>query len=79
MGTCLLKIEGLNHSSFHFATTHMRQPFQLHINYNDLSLGVVFIQLDDDGYKFVVAYPNWSNNKMKAKFNSSKEECFVVV
>ncbi len=36
-------------------------------------------QLDDDGQKFVVAYASWSNNKIKAKYNSYEGECLVVV
>jgi hypothetical protein len=36
-------------------------------------------QLDDDGREFVVAYANWSNNKMEAKYNSYERECLVVV
>jgi len=36
-------------------------------------------QLDDDGWKFVVAHAIRSNNKMKAKYNSYEGECFVVV
>jgi hypothetical protein len=36
-------------------------------------------QLDDDGWEFVVAYVNWSNNKTKAKYNSYEGECFVIV
>jgi hypothetical protein len=30
----------------------------------------MFNQLDDDGWKFVVAYARRSNNKTKAKYNS---------
>jgi hypothetical protein len=39
----------------------------------------MFIQFDDDGRKFVVAYANWSNNKTKAKYNSYEGECLVIV
>jgi len=39
----------------------------------------MFIQLDDDGRKFVVAYASQSNNKTKAKYNSYEGECLVVV
>jgi hypothetical protein len=42
-------------------------------------LGTVFTQLDDDGKNFMVAYANWSNNKMEAKYSSYEGECFVVV
>jgi hypothetical protein len=33
----------------------------------------------DDGKKIVIAYVNWSNNKMEAKYNSYEGECFIVV
>jgi hypothetical protein len=36
-------------------------------------------QLDDDGWEFVVAYVNWSNIKMEAKYNSYERECLTVV
>jgi hypothetical protein len=36
-------------------------------------------QLDDDGWKFVLAYVSWSNNKMEAKYNSYEGECLTVV
>jgi hypothetical protein len=39
----------------------------------------MFTQLDDDGWKFVMAYAIRSNNKMKAKYNSYEGECFTVV
>jgi hypothetical protein len=39
----------------------------------------MFIQLDDDGQEFVVAYANCSNDKMKAKYSSYEGECFANV
>ncbi len=33
----------------------------------------------DDGRKFVVAYANWSNNKMEGKYSSYEGECLIVV
>ncbi len=36
-------------------------------------------QFDDDGWEFVLAYVNRSNNKMKAKYSSYEGECFAVV
>jgi hypothetical protein len=41
-------------------------------------LGVVLTQFDDDGREFVVVYISQSNNKMKAKYSSSKGECLAV-
>ncbi len=38
----------------------------------------MFTQFDDDGREFVVAYVNWSNNKMMTKYNSYEKECLVV-
>jgi hypothetical protein len=55
------------------------RPFQLHTNWNTLGLGVVLTQFDNDGWEFVVAYANQSNNKTKAKYSSYEGECFVVV
>jgi hypothetical protein len=34
------------------------QPFQLHINWKTLGLGVVLIQFYNDGWEFVAAYVN---------------------
>jgi hypothetical protein len=31
------------------------------------------------GWKLVVAYVSWFNNKMEAKFSSYDEECLVIV
>jgi hypothetical protein len=39
-------------------TSYQRQSFQLHIDWNILALKVVLVQLDDDGWKFVLAYVN---------------------
>ncbi len=36
-------------------------------------------QLDDDGREFVVAYASWSNNKIKAKYNSYEGKCLAIV
>jgi hypothetical protein len=36
-------------------------------------------QLNDDGWEFVVAYANWSNNKTKAKYSSYEGECFASI
>jgi hypothetical protein len=36
-------------------------------------------QFDDDGWEFVVAYANRSNNKMTAKYISYEKECLVIV
>jgi hypothetical protein len=36
-------------------------------------------QLDDDGWEFMVAYANQSNNKIEAKYNSYEGECLAVV
>jgi hypothetical protein len=39
----------------------------------------MFIQLDDDGQEFVVAYTSCSNNKTKAKYSSYERECLAIV
>jgi hypothetical protein len=39
----------------------------------------MFTQLDDDNWKFVVAYANQSNNKTKAKYNLYEKECLTIV
>jgi hypothetical protein len=39
----------------------------------------MFIQLDDDGQKFVVTYASCFNNKTKAKYNSYERECLAIV
>jgi hypothetical protein len=39
----------------------------------------MFIELDDDGQKFVVAYASCSNNKTKAKYSSYEGECLAIV
>jgi hypothetical protein len=42
-------------------------------------LGIIFTQLDDNGWQFVMAYANWFNNKTKEKYNLYEGECLVVV
>jgi hypothetical protein len=74
-----LRVESQVIINTHFEATHQKRPFQLHINWSTLGLGVVLTQLDDNGQKFVVAYANRSNNKIEAKYNSYKGECLVVV
>ncbi len=56
-----------------------RCPFQFHIDWSTLRLGVVLIHLDDDGWEFVVVYANWSNNKIEAKYNLYEGQCLIVV
>lgn len=38
----------------------------------------MFTQLDDDNWKFVVAYVNQSN-KTKAEYNLYEKECLTIV
>jgi hypothetical protein len=39
----------------------------------------MFIQLDDNGWEFVVAYASWSKNKTKTKYSSYEGECLIIV
>jgi hypothetical protein len=50
----------------------------LYIDWNTLGLGVMFTQLDDDGWGLVVAYASQSNNKTYVKYSSYEGECLVV-
>jgi hypothetical protein len=43
------------------------------------NLGALFTQLDDDGWKFIITYVSWSNNKMEAKYSSYEGKCLIVV
>jgi hypothetical protein len=74
-----LAIEGQAHNSPHFVRIDMKiVTFQLHIIWNNLGLGTMFTQLDDDGKKFMVAYVIWSNT-MNVKYNSYGGECLAIV
>jgi hypothetical protein len=42
-------------------------------------VGDVLLQVDDDGWKYVVACASRSNNKMEAKYNPYEGECLIVV
>jgi hypothetical protein len=38
----------------------------------------MFIQLDDDGQEFMVAYASQFNNKLKAKYNSYEKNALCL-
>jgi len=54
-------------------------PFQLHINWSMLGLGVVLTQCDDEGKEFVVAYAKHLNNVMKSCYSLYEGECLVAM
>jgi hypothetical protein len=54
-------------------------PFQLHIDWKMLGLGVVLTQCDEKGKEFVVAYVNCLNNATESQYSSYEGKCFVAV
>jgi hypothetical protein len=42
------------------------RTYQLHSDWNSLGIGVVLMQMDDDGKEFVIAYASRSNNNAEA-------------
>jgi hypothetical protein len=53
--------------------------FILHTNWSALSIGVIFMQLDEKGKEYVIAYASRSNNKVENNYFSYEGECLVVV
>jgi hypothetical protein len=39
---------------------------------------MVLSQLDEENWKFVVAYASQSNNQIETKYNSYEGECLVI-
>ncbi len=54
-------------------------PFQLHIDWSMLGLGVVLTQFDDEGKEFVVAYASCSNNVVESRYSSYEGECLATM
>jgi hypothetical protein len=53
--------------------------YQLHTDWSTLGIGVVLMQMDDDGNKFVIAYASRSNNNAEAQYNSYEGKCLAAI
>jgi hypothetical protein len=53
--------------------------FILHIDWNALSINVIFGQLDEEDKEYVIAYASQNNNKVESNYFSYEGECLVIV
>jgi hypothetical protein len=49
------------------------------MDWSSLGIGIVLMQMDDDGKEFVIVYASWSNNNAEAQYSFYGEECLAAI
>jgi DNA mismatch repair protein MutH len=56
-----------------------RRTYQLYTDWSALEIGVVLMQMDDDGKEFVIVYASQSNNNGEAQYSLYEGECLATI